>query len=138
MNGVFLKFIVNWSVPLLLLFVILFPNWAQASASLGCQSTNKIFNFEYPFIEGDGWMTIAGDFHVSYDGKTAKSGLFNWFKWSDNKISLTVFSLFGRVVHLVAKEEKAATQSQDGGTFYRINSGFVVIDGITFDNELTF
>lgn len=107
--------------------IFLCPRWSEASVSLGCESSNKLLTFGYSFIEGDGLWTLNGDFDVTYNGKKAKSGLFNWFKMDNSDLSLTVFSLFKRQVHFIA--HKAGPSYG----YYRVISGFVLIDDISID-----
>ena len=121
------------NILLLIGLLFLTPLAARASGSLGCESTTKIFGFYQSGYEGDGFMSLGDDFHVTYKGKVVDSGLFNWFRFDNQKISFSVYSWRSRTVHFNAQQENIQQQPQDGGTFYRISSGFVVVDGAEVD-----
>ena len=105
----------------------IFPCSVQASESLRCESTDKLLSIGYMYIEGDGLKTLLGDFMVSYKSKKTQPGLFNWFKWNGDKFSLTIFSISGRQVHILA------TKKAEAYGLLRVTSGFIVIDDTQID-----
>ncbi len=108
------------------------PAKVLASQSFGCESVNKMFNLSDRIYEGDGWNAVFDDIQINYNGKQANPGLFNWFKSREKEFSFTVYSVFGRQVHINAREEGGFGPTGEG-LLYKVLSGFVVIDGATID-----